>query len=342
MKSVDDLLLGKDLSISRSEELFRFLLNKKIENDPLKKQILVLLQKKGEHANELVGLVRTIRKMENRIPHVRIPYLVDGCGTGGDGACTFSISTIASIVAAGAGAHVAKHGNRSISSRCGSADLLEALRVKIDASPKQMLKALKKCGMGYFHAPLYHPLFKGFQSVRSSLAERGVRTIFNLVGPLVNPLKPRRQVIGVFRKGFVDMFARTVKKLNYERVLIVWGYGGLDELTTTDRTLMIELNRGKLKKMVISPHKLGMPRGKRHELKGGNSEYNRKVALSILEGEDTSTRHNVVLLNAAAILYASGRAKDLREGILLARKSIESKAAKHVLEQLIEISHGIE
>ena len=340
MKCIDDLLLGRDFSVRSAEIFFRSFLDKEGGEDH-RKLILTLLQKKGEHANELVGLVRSIQKIERRIPSAGVSYLVDGCGTGGDGTGTINISTIASIVAAGAGAYVAKHGNRSISSRSGSADLLEALGVKIDASQGLMLKALKKCGMGYFHAPLYHPLFKTFQPVRNSLGRKGVRTIFNLVGPFVNPLRPKRQLIGAFSKRLVEILSQAAEKLNYEHVLIVWSYDGLDELTTTSKTFSIELKQGRIKRNVVSPKQLCMPLGKRKELKGGNPRYNRNAAISILNGKDKGTRYEVVILNAAAILYVSGRAVDLHEGIQFAKRSIDSKAAKGVLERLIKISHDI-
>ncbi|MBI3999984.1 MAG: anthranilate phosphoribosyltransferase [Candidatus Omnitrophica bacterium] len=328
------------MSVAQSQRLFQALFSKKKIDQELAKMILVLLKIKGEQAGELAGLVRVIRKLEKPIPHKSLPYLVDGCGTGGDGVSTFNISTIASIVAAGAGAHVAKHGNRSISSKCGSADLLEALGVKIDASPKRMLKALRECRIAYFHAPLYHPAFKTLQSLRGELAKKKIRTIFNLAGPLLNPLRPSRQVIGVFKKSLIPVMAEAAKKLNLIHVLIVWNYDGTDELTTTNKSLLAQLWKGRIKMTTILPKTYGFKTGNRTALKGGNPKLNREIASRILEGKDRGIRRDVILLNAAAILYASGRANSLKEGIKLAVRSIDSKAALHALQQLSKISHG--
>ncbi len=344
MQAIDTLLLGKDLDATGAEQIFQELFSKKVMNEQFAKTLLVLLRKKGEHSNELTGLVRTIRKLEKPLSKPRYSDLVDGCGTGGDEANTFNISTIASIVAAGAGAHVAKHGNRSISSKCGSADLLEALGVKIDAPRNRMLRALQKCNFAYFHAPLYHHAFKTLQPIRQKLKIRnpGIRTIFNMVGPLVNPLRPRRQAIGVFQKDLVPVVAETVKRLGFEHALIFRSNDGMDELTTTAKSSLIEVHKGKVKSHQLSPRKLGFRPGKLKELKGGSSELNRKIAIEILNGKRQGAQRDVVILNAAAILYVSRKAKNLKEGIKLARKSIDSKSAQQVLRQLIRISHGIE
>jgi len=340
---VDELLVGKDLTAPKAEQVFNTLFSGKALDEQFAKTLLIFLRKKGEHSNELTGLVRAIRKLEKPITKLRYSDLVDGCGTGGDGTNTFNISTIASIVAAGAGVHVAKHGNRSISSRCGSADLLEALGVKIDAPRKRMLKALKKCNLAYLHAPLYHRAFKALQPIRKELMRKlKVRTIFNVVGPLVNPLRPRRQAVGVFQKDLVPVVAETIKKLGFQHALVFRSNDGMDELSTTAKSSVIEVNKGKVKSYRLSPKKLGFCLGKPEALKGGGPHLNRKIAVELLSGEKQGTQRDVVILNAAAILYASGKAKSLKEGIRLAHKSIDSKSAQEVLKQLARISHGTE
>ncbi|HLD56515.1 MAG TPA: anthranilate phosphoribosyltransferase [Candidatus Omnitrophota bacterium] len=340
---IDKLLLKENLTTYESKVLFEQLFSDKIINEPFAKLILMLLAIKGESGEELAGLVQTIRRIEKPVRAPGLPNLADGCGTGGDGTNTFNISTLASLVAAGAGAHVAKHGNRSISSQCGSADLLETLGVKIDAPLKQMLKALKhkNCRIAYFHAPLYHQSFKKVQPVRMKLQEKyQTRTIFNLVGPLTNPLQPKRQVIGVFRKDLVKKVAETSKKLGLKRTLVIRSADGMDELTTTAKTDVAELKNGSIKQYSVSPAQFGFRMANRKELKGGKADVNKKIALKILSGEDKTARRDVVLLNAAAILYVSGKAKNLKEGVLLARKSIDSGMALKTLKNLIRISHG--
>ena len=339
--AIDDLLLAKDVSITKSERLFRCLFAQTKNNPEIAETVLLLLRKKGESPNELGGFIRAVRKLEKTIPQTRFPDLVDGCGTGGDGANTFNISTIASFVAAGAGAHVAKHGNRSISSQCGSADLLEALGMKIDASRNRMLKALKEARIGYFHAPLYHPAFRAFQPLRQKLAQRyKTGTIFNIAGPFLNPLRPARQAIGVFNQDLTGVVAETAKKLKMKRVLVFRNSDGIDELTTTNRSILVEVNKKTLRTKIIAPAQFGFKKGKQSELKGGKRKLNRKIALNILTNQETNaTRKNTVLLNAAAILYASGRAKTLNHGIELAKNSIKSGAAYEALKKLIRISH---
>jgi anthranilate phosphoribosyltransferase len=338
MKPIDRLLIDKDLSEREARQLFVRLFER--DHDPLdKKMKLALLQKKGEHANELAGLVRTIRRLEKPIKVGRVPFLVDGCGTGGDGKHAFNISTIACLVAAGAGARVAKHGNRSITSQCGSSDVLEGLGVNILASKPRMIKALRQTGFGYFHAPLYHPSFRSIQPVRKELARKKVRTIFNLTGPLVNPFRPKSQVIGVFNQDALMLVARASAKLGFKRALVVWNTAGYDELTTSARSIVVEITSGKAKRYTLSPKSLGFRHGNAKNLTGGNQQVNTRIARNILTGKDRSIKRDVVLLNAGAIVLVSGRARSLREGILLARRSIDSKSAFNVLEKLKRISN---
>ncbi len=337
MIPVDSLLIGKDLNRLQSRNMFRHFFNIE-KNSEIEKQILVLLQKKGEHSNELTGLIDAVRTFEKPI-RLKVPFLVDGCGTGGDGKKTFNISTLACLIAAASGASVAKHGNRSISSSCGSADLLESLGLKIEAPKNRMLKALKKFHFGYFHAPLYHPIFKKIQPIRSELAKKRIKTIFNLAGPFLNPLRPRHQVIGVWRKDLVFMMAKTAQNLKFKHALIVWNIDGFDELTTSNKTVAAELRENHLRLKVIDPKQFHLKPVKPSDLTGGSIHKNRRITNVILSGKMKNGKFDVVLLNAGAILYVSGKVKTIREGILLAKQGVYSQSANRLLKNVIRISH---
>ena len=344
---IDQLLLGRDLKTFEAQLFFRQILRFQKKSNSLDMLLLVLLRKKGEAGSEIVGLLRAVRQVEGKSHRMvfKRPSLVDGCGTGGDGTHSFNISTLASLVAAGAGAFVAKHGNRGISSRCGSSDLMEALGVKIDASPQVMLRALNKCRMGYFHAPQYHPSFRIVQPLRRQLASQyHLKTIFNVIGPLVNPLNPQRQAVGVFTQDLLPVLAEVMKELKYKRALIFWSTEGMDELTTSRKSLIYELRDGRIKKYQLNPRKLGLRAGSRRYLRGGSVDFNRKIALTLLNDKKSApasrTRRDAVILNAAAILSASGLAPNLRSGLKLATAALRNGKAFNVLRQLIRISHG--
>ncbi len=337
---IDRLLLGKELMRTDAEEAFRTLFTHPGQRGDFGKLLLVLLQKKGESPEELHALVAWIRGREKKYKTGRIPYLVDGCGTGGDGTHTFNISTVSCLVAAGAGAHVAKHGNRGVSSKCGSADLLDALGVKINAPYRHMIRSLKRGGMGYFHAPLYHPMFRAIQPVRSELGKKGIKTIFNLTGPLLNPLRVKRQAIGVFRKDFVGVIARAAQMLKMDQAFIFWNSQGLDELGTSGHSIAAELKRGRLETRTLTASSLGLKKARPASLTGGNPKQNAQIARRILSGKEKGAKRDIVLLNAAAVLLASGRAKSLKEGLGLARTSLDSGRAEQVLRQLIRLSHA--
>lgn len=339
MKFVDQLLIGRDLKISEAESVFQTLFDSASRKTDFCKLLLVLLQKKGEHATELAGLVRVIRKLEKPVVKRPLPNAVDGCGTGGDKKRTFNISTVACLIAAGAGVLIAKHGNRSISSQCGSSDLMATLGVKIHTSPKRMIKALKRCGFGYFHAPIYHRMFRAVQATRMALAQKKIMTVFNLVGPLVNPLSPSRQLIGVFRKDLAYVVAQAVQKLGLVRALIVWNADGYDELTTTAKSLLLEVKGRKLERRTLSPSSFGFRPTSEQYLRGGNRKTNAAIAKEILSGSDWSPRRDTVLLNAGAIIYMAGIAKSIREGIERAEMSLDSGKPLQILKQLITLSH---
>lgn len=337
---VDQLLIGKDLERNKVNDLFQFLFSHSEECERTGKLILLLLRKKGEHVNEILGLIDAIRKIEPPLKLKNSSAFIDSCGTGGDGAQTFNISTIASFVAAGGGAQLAKHGNRSISSRAGSSDLLESLGVKIDAPKNQMLFSLKHNHFGYFHAPLYHTSFKSFQPMRKELASKKIKTVFNIIGPLVNPIRISKQTIGVFSKDLVYVIAKALQQLKYKHALVFWNYDGLDELTTISPTLVAEVRKNKIRSYIFRPNRFKFKKGVVGDLKGGNVNLNRKIALQILHGRDQSIRFDTVILNAAVILYTAGQVKNFAEGIQLARKSITNKSALNVLQQVKKASYG--
>lgn len=339
MDAVDRLLIGKDLTLPESRHTFRFLLSSRCKQSEFGKALLVLLQKKGEHTNELAGLIQSVRTAEKPIRIQGLRYLVDGCGTGGDQKHTFNISTVACLVAASAGAQVAKHGNRCISSRCGSSDVAEALGINIHAPATKMIQILKRRGFGYFHAPKYHPIFRYVQPIRMALGKKGIKTIFNLTGPLVNPLRPRRQVIGVSQTDAANLIASVLHKMGMRHALVIRNARGYDELTTLSKSLWLDVSPRGIRKKMFSPSSFGFARGSAKSLQGGNAHRNRSIALNILKGKDKSTRYDTVLLNAAAILFISGKAKNVGEGIRLARRAIRSQAAWNLLKKAAKDSH---
>lgn len=291
---------------------------------------MVTLKMKGETADEIAGCAMAMRSRAATIK-VDAPVLVDTCGTGGDGAGTFNISTTAALVVAGAGVPVAKHGNRGVSSKCGSADLLEALGVKIDLAPERVKTCIEEVGIGFMFAPVFHKAMKHAAVPRNQV---GQRTIFNLLGPLTNPAGASCQIIGVYASELTALLAQVLKKLGLNRGFVFHGQG-LDEITTTGETLISELREGEVKTYIISPHELGVKKARLSELKGNSSEENTRITLKILNGEK-GPHADIVLVNAAAALMAAGVATSFREGISRAEEAIASGAALGKLEALRE------
>ena len=297
---------------------------------------LVSLRLKGETVDEITGFVRAMRDKATKIV-CRPDYLVDTCGTGGDRSGTFNVSTLSSFVAAGAGCRVAKHGNRSVSSSCGSADLLTQLGINIEISPEQVSSCINEVGIGFLYAPLFHRAMKHAIGPRREI---GIRTIFNILGPLTNPAGVKRQLLGVFDDRFAEPMANVLKRLESEHVLIVHGEDGLDEITIAGETKISELINGKIKNYTIRPEDFGLRRASLEEIKGGTPELNAKIAIDILQGEKGPKR-DFVLMNAGAVIYVSGKAKSIKEGIELAKESIDSGKAKEKLEALKNLSNNI-
>ncbi|MBI3398640.1 MAG: anthranilate phosphoribosyltransferase [Deltaproteobacteria bacterium] len=298
---------------------------------------ITALRIKGETVDEITGAARVMRDKATKI-EVKDKKVVDTCGTGGDEAMTFNISTAAAFVAAGAGLTVAKHGNRSVSSKSGSADVLKALGVNIEAEVARVEECLKEIGIGFLFAPMLHGAMKYAAPVRREI---GIRTIFNILGPLTNPAGARRQVIGVYDDSLTDVLGKVLANLGAEHTFVVRGEDGLDEITLTTETKVTELKNGILKTYHIKPEDFGFRRCRPEDLKGGDPEQNAEIILALLEGKKGS-QQDVVLLNAAAAIVAGGIAKSLEEGISSARGSIDSGKAMEKLNRLVETTNKTE
>ena len=288
------------------------------------------LATKGETFEELAGAAQAMRKKAVRV-QTSADTVVDTCGTGGDGAKTFNISTTTAFVVAACGVTVAKHGNRSISSQCGSADVLEALGVKIDVAPEIVEETISQVGIGFLFAPLYHGAMRFAATARK---EVGIRSIFNMLGPLTNPAAANCQLIGVYAPELTEMFARALQLLGAKRAFVVHGHDGLDEITVCAKTRVSELKDGLVKTYDIDPESYFQKIAGPNVLLGGDSRTNAEILLKILKGEK-SPRRDIVLINAAAALMAAGKAGNLKEGIGSAEQAIDSGAALDKLNALI-------
>jgi len=298
--------------------------------------LLVSLRLKGETVDEISGFARAMR--ERATPVVCISAdLVDTCGTGGDGSRTFNVSTLSAFVAAGAGCKVAKHGNRSVSSQCGSADLFMELGVPMDIKPEKIAQCIDENGIGFLLAPLLHEAMKHALGPRREI---GVRTIFNILGPLTNPAGVKRQLLGVFREDLTELLAGVLKQLGSEHVLVVHGEDGLDEMTLTGKTKVSELSHGKITNYTIEPEEFGLKRVSLREIQGGSPAENVRIALGVLRGEKGPPR-DMVLLNAGAVIYVGGRADSIAQGIAMAKDSIDSGKALAKLHTLREMTKKI-
>lgn len=309
---------------------------------------LTALRIKGETVEEIAGLARVMR---DKATHVEIPEdldapVVDTCGTGGDGSNTFNISTTAAFVVAGAGAVVAKHGNRAASSRCGSADILESLGVKIDLKPEQVTNCLREAGIGFMYAVSFHPSMRYVGPVRREI---GIRTVFNILGPLTNPARAKRQVLGVPSSDLALKMAAALKLLGSTHALVVHSSDGLDEISIASPSYIYEVigDDGEIeaskeiaiKEQVIKPEDLGFARASYEAMAGGSIEENKNITLKVLQGADGPQR-DVVLLNSAAALVAAGIAQDLAQGVQRAAQSIDSGEAMRRLQALVKVSNA--
>jgi anthranilate synthase/phosphoribosyltransferase len=324
-------LLNRDSLTADEAEIIN---DKIMENDispVLTSSILTAFRVKGETPDEILGFARSMLKHAVKIEVDGI--VVDNCGTGGDGKHTVNISTISSFVIAGTEKiKVAKHGNRSVSSKVGSADILEALGVKIDIHPKKMEEIINTIGIGFLFAPIYHPSMKNVAPIRKEL---GTRTIYNILGPLVNPARPKYQLIGVFDEKLLKIIPEVLAKLGVERAFVVHSEDGLDEISPSSPTKVAYLNNGNVKYVKVKPQDFGFDPIPIDEIKGGDSEYNKKVFLNVLNDEDTPIK-NAVVMNSAMAILITGVAKDLQSAVEMAKKSISSGKALEKLNLLTE------
>ncbi len=295
--------------------------------------LLMGLRLRGETVDEITGAVSAMRSKMLRVEAP--PDAIDVVGTGGDASGSFNISTCAALIVAGAGVPVAKHGNRALSSKSGAADVLAALGVNIDLNPQQIGHCIREAGIGFMFAPAHHPAMKNVGPTR---VEMGTRTIFNLLGPLSNPAAVKRQMVGVFSKHWTEPLAQVLKNLGSERVWVVHGSDGLDEVTTSGSTSVTALEDGTITSFEITPEEVGLRRVRPEELRGGDAPANARAVEDVLEGKKTALR-DVALFNAAAALVVAGKAKDLKSGFALASHSVDSGEAEGRLDRLIVVSN---
>ncbi|HJQ41182.1 MAG TPA: anthranilate phosphoribosyltransferase [Thermoanaerobaculia bacterium] len=326
---------GKHLERDEMHDVFAAVMDGQA-TDVQKSALLVALRMKGETPDEITGAALAMRERLTPLDVDR-ERLVDTCGTGGDGRGTFNISTVAALVAAGAGANVAKHGNRAVSSSCGSADVLSALGVHIDLDAPRMSQVLRRAGIAFLFAPKLHPAMSAVASVRREL---GVRTIFNVLGPLTNPAFARRQVLGVYADRLTDTVAQVLAALGAEHALVVHSRDGLDEISVSAATHVCEVRDGEVRSYDVTPEEIGVARHSIDALAGGDARQNADIARAVLRGEN-GARHDIVVANAGAACYVAGLAPTIRDGVELAKESLRSGRAAEKLEQLIAISNEL-
>src|SRR4051812_37378373 len=295
--------------------------------------VLVALRTKGETVDELVGLATTMRAFATPVQTGREAELIDTAGTGG-GRPTFNVSTTAALIAAGAGCAVAKHGNRSATGLSGSADVLEALGVRIDLKPDAVARCIREAGFGFMFAPAHHGATRHVIPVRKQLA---VRTIFNFLGPLTNPAGASRQVIGVSDAGFLETIAGALAQLGAAKALVVSSDDGLDEMSTSGTTRVVEVDGGALRRYEVTPEDVGLPRAAFEDVRGGSPAHNAAVATRVLSGEPGAPR-DLAALNAGAAIYVSGRVDTLQDGVRAAEAALDSGAAAAALERLVTLT----
>ncbi len=333
---IDKLQRRVDLSVDEASSAMEAIMDGQAQPSQIA-GFLIGLAMKGERPDEIVGLARTMRARAARLSRSFDPVF-DTCGTGGDGAGPFNVSTVAALVLAACGVRVAKHGNRSASSRCGSADLFEALGVNVAAPPVVVERCLEQAGIGFLFAPTFHPSMRHAAPTRREL---GVRTAFNLLGPLTNPAGAKRQLVGVPRPELTELVARSLAQRGAERAWVVHGADGLDEISTTGYTKVSECRDGSVNTFYLHPGDVGLPKAAPEALKGGSPADNAAIAVSVLRG-DMGPAREIVLINAGASLLISDRARTIPEGIAMAADAIDSGRAQEVLQRLAILSNAAE
>ena len=335
-QGLEEIIAGKDLNQETMSQMITEILSGNITHSQMG-AFMGALSTKGETFEELIGAARAMRRKAMRI-QTTASVVLDTCGTGGDGTSTFNISTTTAFVVAGCGVTVAKHGNRSVSSLCGSADLLEALGVNLDLEPEMVEEGLCDINIGFLFAPLYHGAMKFAATARK---EVGIRSVFNMLGPLTNPAGANCQLLGVYAPELTEMFAQTLQGLGTRRAFVVHGHDGLDEISLSSPTRISELDDGNIKTYDLSPDQFFSRTADMQDLAGGSSSENAAITQGILQG-DKGPKRDIVLLNAGAALVAAGQANDIKEGIHLAGEAIDSGAAMGKLQQLVQYTNAVD
>ncbi len=327
---------GKSLSVADTTEVFASIMEG-LATDAQIAALIVALRMKGETPDEITGAAYVMRDKATHIYTSSRQNLIDTCGTGGDGSNTFNISTVAAFIAAGAGAKVAKHGNRSISSRSGSADVLESMGVSIGLNPMQVGVCLKELGIGFLFAPAFHAAMKYAAAARKQI---GIRTIFNIIGPLANPARTTSQLLGVFSPDLTETMAQALKNMGSEKAFVVHGLDPLDEISICGPTKISEIRGGEIVTYQITPEEFGFKRAVLADIQGGEPDYNAAIVKEILDGKK-GVHRDVAVLNTAFALCAASVTETPKEGIAAAEKSIDSGAAREKLEKLRELSNRL-
>jgi anthranilate phosphoribosyltransferase len=333
-ETISRMIDRKDLRPDEAESMMNAIMEGRASTAQVS-GFLVALRMKGETPEEIAGFARVMREHAIMVKPVTEKLLVDTCGTGGDGAQTFNISTAAAFVAAGAGVPVVKHGNRGVSSRCGSADVLTALGINFSQSPSRLAEIVEQVGISFFFAPNHHPAMKHVMTARQDL---GCRTVFNILGPLANPAGAQAQVLGVYSPALTAPIAEVLRLLGLQRAMVVHG-SGLDEITTTGKTMVSELDNGTIRSYTIQCEMYGIRPAEITDLAGGDPGYNAQIIRDIFRGEKGAGR-DIVLMNAGAAIYIGGQARDLHDGIRRAEVSIDSGNAMSRLDSLIDATRS--
>ena len=334
--AIKKLVDRRNLERTEMYDVFGYVMDGKA-SDVQKSAFLIALRMKGETADEITGAAMAMRERVTPL-QTHGADVIDTCGTGGDGRGTFNISTVAAIVAAAGGAMVAKHGNRAVSSSCGSADLLHELGVAIDLDAPRMSEVLRRTGISFLFAPKLHPARGAVMGVRKEL---GVRTVFNVLGPLTNPAFARRQVLGVYSEHLVDLLASVLLALGSEHAIVVHSRDGLDEISVSAPTRVAEVRDGQIRAYDVTPEAIGVREHPIEQIAGGDSALNARIARAILAGEN-GARADVVIANAGAALYVAGISPTIRDGVSLAREAIQSGEATRKLDSLIAASRDVQ
>ncbi|MCX5748831.1 MAG: anthranilate phosphoribosyltransferase [Candidatus Saganbacteria bacterium] len=323
------LVDGKDLTKDDSSRVMEEIMTGKTTSCQIA-SLITALRIKGETAEEISGFAKVMR--QHAVPlKLKTRYFVDTCGTGGDVSGTFNISTVSAFIASGAGVVVAKHGNRAVSSRCGSADLLEALGIKINIAPEQVRDCIDEVGIGFIFAPVFHEAMKFAAPARKEI---GIRTVFNILGPVSNPANTKGQLMGVYAAGLTTVMAQVLKDQGCETAMVVHGMDGIDEISLSDRTKVAYLEGGVIKEYYIEPESLGLKKCRMSDVSGGEAGNNAKTAIAVLSGKEKGPKHDIAVLNAAAAIVVGRKAADLSEGIKKAEQAIRSGEALKKLEEL--------